>query len=72
VIELVTSCKCTDIDFPKGPIAPGGKGEITAIFDTSDQDLGRLRKTLDIIANTDPIVVEAFFRAIIVLPNIKG
>lgn len=66
VIEVVTACKCTEIIFPRKAIAPGGRGEIRAIYDTTTQELGEVRKTLDIIANTDPIVVEAFFRANIV------
>jgi len=61
VIELVTTCKCTQIDWPREPIPPGGKGQITATYDSTNQHFGELTKTIDVIANTYPIVVEAFF-----------
>ncbi len=60
-IELVTSCKCTQLDWPHKPIAPGERGVITVTYDSTGQRLGQLKKTLDVIANTEPIVVEAFF-----------
>jgi len=60
VIELATTCKCTDITWPTEPIPPGGSGEILAVFDSSGFD-GEVKKSIDIIANTDPIVVEAKF-----------
>lgn len=60
-IELVTSCKCTQLEWPVIPIRPGEKGTITVTYDSTGQKLGQLKKTLDVIANTDPIVVEAFF-----------
>lgn len=60
-IDLVTSCNCTEIDYPLGPVAPGGSGTFKVTYDSAKQDLGQITKTIDIIANTDPIVVEAFF-----------
>jgi len=66
VIELATTCKCTDITWPKEPVPPGGKGQILAIFDSTDFE-GVVKKSIDIIANTDPIVVEAKFIATVVL-----
>lgn len=67
-IEIVTTCKCTSIDWPRTPIAPGARAEIRATYDTTNEPLGPVRKTLDIVANTDPIVVEAFFTADVVAP----
>jgi hypothetical protein len=61
IIELVTSCKCTQLDWPVKPVPPGGQGVITVTYDSTGQRLGELKKTIDVIANTDPIVVEAFF-----------
>ncbi len=71
-IEIATSCKCAEIYYPTEPIRPGESGRIVALYDTTTQDLGEIKKTIDIVANTDPIVVEAFFRATVVLPNKKG
>lgn len=61
IIELVTACKCTSFDWPRKPIPPGGNGYITATYDSSTQKLGSITKTIDVIANTSPIVVEMFF-----------
>lgn len=66
IIELATTCKCTDITWPKEPVPPGGSGEIVAVFDSSGFE-GVVKKSIDIIANTDPIVVEAKFVAEVVL-----
>jgi hypothetical protein len=71
IIEIVTSCKCADIYYSKEPIVPGGRGKIIALYDTSSQDLGEAKKTIDIISNTEPLVVEAFFHATIVKPSKK-
>jgi len=60
-IDLVTSCHCTNIDYPMGPVAPGASGKFVVTYDSTNQDLGQITKTIDIIGNTDPIVVEAFF-----------
>jgi len=65
-IELVTACKCTELTWTRETIKPGEEGVITAVFDSSNIDLGEIKKTIDIIANTEPIVVEAFFTAVIV------
>lgn len=66
IIEIVTTCKCTSINWPKEPLKPGDKGIITAIYDTTTQNLGDIRKTLDVVANTDPLLVEAVFTAKII------
>jgi len=60
-IDLITSCHCTNIDWPQGPVAPGSSGKIEVQYDSTGQKLGDLKKTIDIICNADPIVVEAFF-----------
>ncbi len=66
VIDLATACQCADITWPHQPINPGQSGEIVAIFDSAGME-GNYSKTIDIIANTDPIVVEAKFNVEIVL-----
>lgn len=65
-IRTITSCKCTELDWPEEDVKPGDQGYIRVVFDTTDQDLGEVNKTVNIIANTNPIVVEAFFKAIVV------
>jgi len=65
-IELVTACKCTTLDWPRRPIPVGGEGVVTVTFDSTDQVLGTQSKTVDVIANTSPIVVEAFFTVTVV------
>ena len=68
-IELVTACKCTQLDWPRKPVPPGSRGVITVEYDTSTEPLGFREKTIDIIANTNPIVVEAKFSITIVKPD---
>lgn len=70
-IELVTACNCMTLDWSRSKIPPGGKGVVNVTFDSSSQKLGPLKKTIDVIANTDPIVVEAFFNVEILYKN-KG
>ena len=65
-IELVTACKCTELDWPREPVLPGQKGIITVFYDSSTEPLGYREKTIDIIANTNPIVVEAKFSVTII------
>jgi peptidoglycan-associated lipoprotein len=65
IIEVVSTCKCTEIEWPTKAIKPGEKGVIRALYDTTFQHAGATEKIVDIIANTDPIVVEARFKAFI-------
>ncbi len=65
-IELVSACKCTNMEWTKEIIKPGEQGAIKAIYDSTNEKPGDLHKTLDIIANTDPIVVEAFIEGRVV------
>ena len=68
IIDLVTACKCTDISWPQEVIAPGETGTIVAVLDTNEME-GPYTKTIDIIANTNPIVVEAKFDVDVVLAD---
>lgn len=61
-IEHISACKCSDIQWTDGEIRPGEEGEIHVLFDSKGY-AGLVEKTVDIVANTDPIVVEAFFKA---------
>ena len=63
IIEIVTTCKCTSIEWPTDPIAPGESGIIHAVYDSSTQEPGLVNKSLDIVANTEPLLIEARFIA---------
>ena len=71
LIEIVTTCKCTDITWPKEPVKVGQTAVITATFNTADQKVGKFSKTIDIVANTDPIVIEAKFTGEILSADTK-
>lgn len=64
-IDLATACKCTDLGWTEDPIPPGGKGTIEVEFDSTGFS-GDIKKTIDIIANTEPIVTIAYFTATVV------
>lgn len=66
LIELVTACRCTTLDWPRQAIPPGSSGAIHVTYDSKDQKLGPIKKTVDIIGNMDPIVSEAFFNVDVV------
>lgn len=52
VIENVeTSCHCTTVEYTKEPVAPGGEGEVKAIFDAASTYPVKFSKTLTIYAN---------------------
>lgn len=53
--NIVASCGCTTPEWTKGPIPPGGKGKITAIYDPKDRP-GAFDKTLSVYTNTNPAV----------------
>lgn len=61
IIEVVTACKCTNLEWPTEAIKPGEMGVIRATYDTSSQDLGMTVKTVDIISNTKSLVTEVKF-----------
>ncbi len=61
VIEFASACTCTSLDWPSLPIKPGASGEIKIVYDSKGKK-GLQEVTVDVVANTDPIVVEAFFK----------
>jgi len=65
IIDLATACRCTDLKWPEEPIPPGERGEILVEFDSSGFS-GDVIKTIDVIANTEPIVKLAWFTATII------
>ena len=38
IIDLVSTCECTQANWPKKPIGPGESGEIPFVFDSSKKD----------------------------------
>jgi hypothetical protein len=66
------SCGCTVPEWPKEPIAPGGKGEIKVVFDSKGKGSkeGKLdTKKVTITANTDPAQTYLNIQGIVVNPN---
>jgi len=54
VSQVKSSCGCTVPEKPKGPIAPGGTGEIKVKYDT--KRVGPIRKTVTVYSNaTEPM-----------------
>lgn len=47
-IEIVSACECMEVEWTKEPIAPGGRGSIDVLFDTSGM-LGSQTKDIDLI-----------------------
>ena len=53
VIESVKpSCSCTVTDYTKEPVPPGGKGYVIAEYSAKNE--GVFKKSVTVIANTDP------------------
>ena len=52
--DLVSSCECTETDWPRKPIKPGESGEIKIVFDSSKKEES---ETVDVdvyLLNLDP------------------
>jgi len=62
LIELATACTCTSLDWPRTPVLPGERKSIDIVFDSSTKD-GEVSVDVDIISNTEPIVVTAVIKA---------
>lgn len=61
LVEIITTCKCTSLDYSTRPLEVGEKAVIKAVYDSSNERIGKVEKIIDIIANTNPIVVEVKF-----------
>lgn len=51
-IEIVDACDCTKVEFPRGKIAPGGKGRLDVVFNSTDKDADETIGINVIFANT--------------------
>lgn len=58
IYNVVTSCGCTTIDWPKEPVMPGGKGTITVVY-TNDEGPYPFDKTITVYVSnyTKPILL---------------
>ena len=55
IIELVTACECTSLEYPRDPVKPGDQGQLHVTFDSSEKDAAETI-TIDIIlGNTNPV-----------------
>ena len=68
IIEIATACTCTKIDWPRQVIRPGRRSSIPVIFDSTEKE-GETLIDVDVIANTEPIVTVAQFRANVILAD---
>ncbi len=53
VLNATSTCGCTVPEWPKDPMAPGGKGSIQVKFDSANKE-GDQSKLVTIFANTFP------------------
>ncbi|NND33349.1 MAG: DUF1573 domain-containing protein [Saprospiraceae bacterium] len=60
LIEIATACECTELDWPREAIQPGAEATIDIEYDSTDKE-GQQDITVDVLANTEPIVTQAFF-----------
>lgn len=66
VIEDVkASCGCTTPEKPEKPIAPGKSDKIKVKFHPSAEQLNEIRKTITVVANTDPRISTVSVRAFV-------
>ena len=54
LIEGVSACECTTIDYPREPIKPGEKGKIQITFDSGEKDEAETINIDVMLKNTDP------------------
>lgn len=52
--DLVSSCECTETNWPRKPIAPGESGEIKIIFDSSKKEESEVVDVDVYLLNEDP------------------
>lgn len=60
LIELVTACECTQIDWTRLPVKAGQRSKLSIIYNSKGKD-GPQIVDVDIIGNTDPIVTGTKF-----------
>ncbi len=53
LIDLISACECTTLDWPRLAIKPGGRGTIKVRYDSKDKE-GPQIVDIEIMANTQP------------------
>lgn len=72
VISNVSStCGCAVADWTKSPIKPGEKGEVDVVFNSTGKPSGFISKTVKVLANTQPNIIELEVSAEIYIPGKK-
>jgi hypothetical protein len=66
ITDVTPGCGCTVPEKPEKPYAPGEEGVIKAKFNSKDQHLGEIAKTVGVSSNTNPSYVNLIFRAEII------
>ena len=64
VIEIASACECTELDWPREPIKVGASAQIDIEYDSTDKE-GLQEVTVDVFANTEPLVTQAFFKVFV-------
>ncbi len=53
-IDIVDACECTKVDFPRGVIAPGKKGRLDVVFDSTEKTAAETIGINVVFKQTDP------------------
>lgn len=65
LISANGDCNCTQIKFPKTPIAPNSKGEISVTYNSAKDTIGSVSRAILVETNTTPILNTLFLKGII-------
>jgi len=52
-IDIVDACSCTKVEFPRGVIAPKGKGRLDVVFDSTEKEAAETIGITIVFTNTD-------------------
>jgi hypothetical protein len=52
ILDVTTSCNCTEIAWPRKPVPPGDTARIRVTYTPNER--GRFSKTIDLYCNTSP------------------
>ena len=63
--NITASCGCTTPEWPREPVAPGGKSSIRVRFNSRGK-MGQQNKTITVFANTDPSMTDLQFKALVI------